>query len=198
MQFLYYQDGTPYSKHGGGGPSGWSTAALYSATVEGLAGVNDLGGQLQKVRLAPAWANSEYNTAYSSTSYGASDKYIAYTMNHDRDNSKLVYNICGDSTDLDLQILVPTGNIADKVLVNGNEVSFENTLTHNSVYANFKLSKTSNIDIDTIEVVYKAGSISIPGEKDTNCNVWLYIVIVVLAIAIIAEVVVIFVKKKKA
>lgn len=196
LQFLYYQDGSKYNKHGGGGPSGWSTAALYSATVEGLAGVHDLGGQMQSVELVPAWANSEFNTAYSVTSYAAADKYIAYTMNHDRENSKLTYQLCGDSTDIDLRLLVPTGNIADKVIVNGEEVSFENTQTHNSVYATFKLSKSSNTDIDTIEVVYKEGSISTGAKKGSIGNIWLYIILGVLALAIIVEAVVIIRKKK--
>ena len=124
---------------------------LYSA-VDGLAGVHDLGGQFEKVKLAPAWANSEYNTAYSSTSYGASDKYIAYTMEHDRDNSKLIYKVCGDSKDVYFQILVPTGSIAENVIVNGQEVSFENTQTHNSVYANFKLSRSSILKLTPLKL----------------------------------------------
>ncbi|NLN04708.1 MAG: hypothetical protein GX166_07820 [Clostridiaceae bacterium] len=196
LQFLYYQDGTPYNKHGGGGPSGWSTAALYSATVEGLCGVHDLGGQFEKARLIPAWANSEYNTAYSSTSYGASDKYIAYTMEHDRDNSKLIYKVCGDSKEIDFQILVPAGNIAEKVLVNGQEMSFTNTQTHNSVYANFKLSRSSNMDIDTIEVTYKAGTLK-TGTETEKSDLWMYVIISIAALAVVAAAALLIVKKSK-
>ena len=148
------------------------------------------------VKLAPAWANSEYNTAYSSTSYGASDKYIAYTMEHDRDNSKLIYKVCGDSKDVYFQILVPTGNIAENVIVNGQEVSFENTQTHNSVYANFKLSRSSNIEIDTIEVIYKVGTIKTEKETEQS-NLWMYVLISITALAAIAVAALLIVKKTK-
>lgn len=91
---------------------------------------------------------------------------------------------------------MPTGNIAENVIVNGQEVSFENTQTHNSVYANFKLSRSSNIEIDTIEVIYKVGTIKTEKETEQS-NLWMYVLISITALAAIAVAALLIVKKTK-
>ena len=98
--------------------------------------------------------------------------------------------------EIDFQILVPAGNIAEKVLVNGQEMSFTNTQTHNSVYANFKLSRSSNMDIDTIEVTYKAGTLK-TGTETEKSDLWMYVIISIAALAVVAAAALLIVKKSK-
>lgn len=182
LHFLYRQNGDPYLPAGGGGPSGWSTAALFSATVEGYAGAFDLGNQFEKVRLSPTWSISDYDDVYTSISYGPSDKYLAYKASHNKEEKEISYQLSGDSKEIDFQVLVPKGNIATKVLINDKEVDFKGMAIHDSIYATFRMERESNLDIDTIKVFYKEGSL--PKEKKAiNPLIWIISALAVLLLA---------------
>lgn len=158
--FMYGQNGQPsiyVGDNGAVGPAGWSTAAIYGAIVEGLAGFKDLGNQFKNAELSPAWTATDYNSVYSSVSYGASDNYIAYTAEHDKTNRKIKYTVVGDSTEVKLDLLVPAGNFPDTVTINGQAVDFDLKVLNGSNYATLTFNRNSNLEIDNVEVSYSEG-----------------------------------------
>lgn len=158
--FMYGQNGQPsiyVGDNGGVGPGCWGSAAVYSAIVEGLAGFKDEGKQFKNAELTPAWAATNYDSVYSSVSYGASDNYIAYTAEHDKTNKKLKYTIVGDCTKLSMNLLVPKGNVPDKVTINGQDADFDVKVLSGSNYATLTFDRNDNLEIDTVEVFYSEG-----------------------------------------
>lgn len=154
IHFVYYRDGSVLP---GVGPATWSAGSIYAAITEGLAGVRDGGGQYRYATFAPAWTSAEYDQVYASTSYAASDAYIAYTMHRDAANSKVSYTMVGDGETMNLQLLVPTGNIPNAVTINGKSVSFDMKAAADDVWAFVRLEDCVNTQVYEIEVSYETG-----------------------------------------
>lgn len=154
IHFVYYRDGEVLP---GVGPATWSAGSIYAAITEGLVGVRDGGQQYRFATIAPAWTSTAYNQVYATTSYGASDAYVAYTSIHDADTKTTRYTLVGDGETMNLQLLVPAGNIPNKVSVNGKTVSFNMKAAADDVWAFVRMENCSNTEIYEIEVTYEKG-----------------------------------------
>ena len=154
IHFVYYRDGSVLP---GVGPATWSAGSIYAAITEGLVGVRDGGEQYRYATFAPAWTSASYDQVYASTSYGASDTYMAYTMNHDTENSKVRYTLVGDGETMNIQLLVPSGNVPKSVKINGKPVSFNMKAAAEDVWAFVRLENCVNTEVYDIEVLYEEG-----------------------------------------
>ncbi len=154
IHFVYYRDGSVLP---GVGPATWSAGSVYAAVTEGLVGVRDGGEQFRYTTFAPAWTSAAYDQVYATTSYGASDSYVAYTMNHDREMSKVNYTLVGDGETMNVQLLVPTGNIPKSVTINGKTVAFDMKAAAEDVWAFVRLENCVNTEVYEIEVSYEQG-----------------------------------------
>lgn len=155
IHFTYNRDG---SVMGGIGPATWSAGSIYAAITEGLVGVRDEGQQYQYATVAPAWTSSSYNEVYASTSYGASEEYVAYQTKPDAQNSTVDYTLVGDGETMNLHLLVPAGNVPTSVIVNGKNVEFNMKAAADDVWAIVRLEGCSNTDLHEIQVKYEKGS----------------------------------------
>ncbi len=155
LWFLYAQDGRPHWWNGGGrvGPDPWGTSAVYVAALEGLAGVQDLGGQFKSVRLQPCFAASEIKEAYISGSFGPSDRYIAYQ--YKEDEARAVYEITGSSEHIVLSLLLPAGKSVKAVTWNGAPLSYTVRQVRESLYVEAVLERASDLTIEKIELVFE-------------------------------------------
>lgn len=154
IHFVYYRNGEILP---GVGPATWSAGSIYAAITEGLVGVRDGGLQYRYATVSPAWTSTDYNQVYATTSYGASDAYVAYTMTHNKEQSSVKYTLVGDAETMNLQLLVPTGNVPKAVSVNGETVAFNMKAAAEDVWAFVRMENCTNTDVYEIEVTYETG-----------------------------------------
>lgn len=120
-----------------GGPSGWSAAAILDAIDRGLAGIVDLDVCCRKIRFSPRWAITGIKEIRYITGYEVSGTIVETIFRQDEDS--MVLDLNAPSGEIDAHILLPAGKMAEKILVNGEAVTFETSQIRESVYADFRL-----------------------------------------------------------
>ena len=100
---------TPQGKVDEGIPDNWGQAAVYSALIEGLAGVVDKSMQFHQVEISPRWLAAGKNNAAINVSYGPTLAGIRYTYFHDEKAKKILLKIKGDFENSKARILMPAG-----------------------------------------------------------------------------------------
>ncbi len=103
LSFLYDNSG----KNMGGGPAGWSAAAVISAMVEGLAGISDDATLFQTVTVAPRFAAAGINHAYVCLKYGPSGAWVAMDYRHE--GNSITLRLGGNPDLYHVKILLPKG-----------------------------------------------------------------------------------------
>lgn len=213
IHFVYYRNGEVLP---GVGPATWSAGSIYAAITEGLVGVRDGGQQYRYATVAPAWTSTSYDQVYATTSYGASDAYVAYTTAHAVEQDTVRYTLVGDGETMNLQLLVPAGNIPKTVSVNGAAVTFNMKAAAEDVWAVVRMENCSNTEVYEIEVTYEQGeapesafAYQIPALNETgvvqsespflSTQSILYVIIaliVLVVIAVVGTTVIIVIKKR--
>jgi hypothetical protein len=100
---------TPQGKVDEGIPDNWGQAAVYSALIEGLAGVVDKSTQFREVEISPRWLAAGKNNAEVAINYGPSMAGITYNYFHDEKAKKIQLSIKGDIENSQARILMPAG-----------------------------------------------------------------------------------------
>lgn len=118
LGFLYRRDGSDQ----GGGPAGWSAAAVLSAMVEGLAGITDEAGLYREVAVSPRFAAAGVSSAQVVLTYGPSDAYVGMRYRHEPD--AVWIELTGSPSRIRLRPLLPRGTICQGVMVDGESVPF--------------------------------------------------------------------------
>ncbi len=131
LGFLYRRDGSDQ----GGGPAGWSAAAVLSAMAEGLAGMTDEATLYEEVRVSPRFAAAGVSKADVVLTYGPSDAYVA--MRYQREPDALNIELTGSPSGIEVRPLLPSGMVCESVTVDGEEVPFECTEVEESRYVSF-------------------------------------------------------------
>lgn len=131
LGFLYRRDGTDQ----GGGPAGWSAAAVLSAMAEGLAGITDEATLYEEVRVSPRFAAAGVSEADVVLTYGPSDAYVA--MRYRCEPDALSIELTGSPSVIEVRPLLPSGMVCENVTVDGDEVPFECTQVEESRYVSF-------------------------------------------------------------
>ncbi len=85
LYFLYTSDGQDQ----GGGPRGWSAAAVFSAIAEGMAGVVDEGTRFSRILLAPRWPACGDRQAAATLVYPASGAFFSYEFDHNVERQQI-------------------------------------------------------------------------------------------------------------
>ena len=136
MYFLYDPEtGNDIS----GGPTGWSAGAVMDAIDAGLAGIVDEGVCFSDLKFSPRWAITEHNEIRYTTGYEVSKTMVQ--SNYWYDGEKMTYELRCPSKHVDCHILLPVGKKCDKVLLDGEEVAFENSKVLDSEYVDFAFDK---------------------------------------------------------
>ena len=138
---------TPEGKVDEGIPDNWGQAAVYSALIEGLAGVVDMSTQFRKVEITPRWLAANKNAADVTVAYGPTDAAVSYSYLHDPKTKSITLDIKGNIDDGTARILLPAKTKMKKVLVNGKEAASTNDVVKESQYVVVKNWKGSTTKI---------------------------------------------------
>jgi hypothetical protein len=143
---------TPEGKVDEGIPDNWGQAAVYSALIEGLAGIVDRGTQFREVELSPRWLAANKDRADIKVTYGPTDNSIAYSYSHDPKSKKIELKVDGHIDDGTARILLPAGTSSKRVLLNGRNVLSTVDAVGQSQYVVVKSWKGTKTNIS---VLYK-------------------------------------------
>jgi len=138
---------TPEGKVDEGIPDNWGQAAVYSALIEGLAGVVDMSTQFRKVEITPRWLAANKNAADVTVAYGPTDAAVSYSYLHDPKTRSITLDIKGNIDDGTARILLPAKTKMKKVLVNGKEAASTTNVVNESQYVGVKNWKGSTTKI---------------------------------------------------
>jgi len=145
---------TPTGEVSHGIPDAWAQAAVMSAIMEGLCGLQDESKLFLDARVAPRWTAAGVHEAAVTARYGASDGYVAYRFHHDADAGRIVLSATGSGELFNFHLLLPEGTRPLTVQYGGQPVHFEQAMVEESPYADFALEGPL---CGTIEVEYKPG-----------------------------------------
>lgn len=106
-------------------PDNWGQAAVFSAMIEGLAGVVDKGKDFETAEISPRWLAAGKNEAVINIAYGNSGKHIGYTFQHDLARKKISLVIEGDAKKYTIRQLMPVRKIVTRVQLDNKNVSFK-------------------------------------------------------------------------
>lgn len=147
VYFLYYPDGTPQSQ---GGPSAWGSAAFISAVDEGLAGIIDVGVRYDEMIFAPKFPVTPYTELRYLTGYEINGTKV--DVRYILTDEGMRYDIKSPAEKIHAHILMPKDKTCMKLLVDGQEYQYCETVVGNSVYIDFDfITKTKS----SIEILFE-------------------------------------------
>ena len=114
--------------------AGWGMAQWIGALFEGLAGLQDAGRGFDSLKLSPRWAAFSRDEVSASVHYPLTDAYAAYRLKIDRKAKSLKLQVAGSPKSLRLELLLPDGWTALKLLCNGAATQFSTKSLGESVY----------------------------------------------------------------
>jgi hypothetical protein len=115
-------------------PDNWGQAAVYSAMIEGLAGVVDKSTQFRKVEISPRWMAARIDKADVNVAYGPTDGSINYNYLHEPIKKMITLQVNGNIEDGTVRILLPAQSKMKKVLLNGKQVAASIEMVRESKY----------------------------------------------------------------
>ena len=130
LPVAYKPDGTVDE----GIPDNWGQAAVYSALIEGLAGVSDKSSLFRTVEISPRWLAADINKASVHVVYGPSGAGISYKYEHDPVLRTIQLAINGDMHKSKVRILLPKGVTKATVSVEGKTLAAGKVTIRNSNY----------------------------------------------------------------
>ena len=113
---------TPEGKVDEGIPDNWGQAAVYSALIEGLAGIVDQSTQFREVEISPRWLAANKDKAEVKITYGPTESTIQYLYAHNPSSKTIELKIDGNVTKGTARILLPANATTKKVTVNDKNV----------------------------------------------------------------------------
>ncbi|HYG19054.1 MAG TPA: hypothetical protein VD816_08990 [Ohtaekwangia sp.] len=128
MQLIDQHDGklpvayTPAGKVDEGIPDNWGQAAVYSAMIEGLAGVVDNGTQFLDLEISPRWMAAGEDRASVTVAYGPTGSSIQYDYHHDAANKTISLTVQGKMSNGKVRLLLPPHVTTATAQVNGKAV----------------------------------------------------------------------------
>ncbi len=135
----YFPDGQHSSVENSTSPEamptdGWGASAMLYGWAEGLCGIEDLGHSYQTVRCSPRWIAAGETEADIELGYAASGASFGYAFRHDTGKQRIQIELKGQA-DVDLNLLLPPGCRAEKVLWDGRSVAYHDTHVQQRTYA---------------------------------------------------------------
>lgn len=139
---------TPQGKVDEGIPDNWGQAAVYSALIEGLAGVVDKSMRFRNVEISPRWLAAGKNNAVVNIKYGPSSAGISYTYFHDEKTKRIQLNIRGDFENSKARILMPAGISKWKTTLNKKPIPSTAEKINESYYVIVKDLEGKEINLE--------------------------------------------------
>jgi len=136
IYFLYSAEG----ENMGGGPSGWGAAAVISAMIEGLAGIEDESKCFEDITVSPRFAAAEIKDARVCARYGPSGAYTSLNFHHSPADKKIEIALAGVSQNTRMRVFLPPRAKKPR-LVNPEGVSTKIEQIEESRYLVFDLPK---------------------------------------------------------
>ena len=134
VYFLYFPDSSPQPD---GGPSAWGAAALINAVDEGLAGIKDMGVNYDEIYFSPKFPVTDYEELRYFTGYEVSRTIV--DVRYIIKNEGMRYDVYSPAKKINAHMLLPKGKKCTKLLVNGIESSFNESIIGDSHYVDIKL-----------------------------------------------------------
>ncbi len=130
----------PDGKVDEGIPDNWGQAAVYSAMIEGLAGVVDHGKLFDKTEISPRWLAAGIDSVTVNVIYRSGNKSVRYKYYHEPANKRIIISISGDLKECFLRILLPDKVQPGSVKLNGKKIKAAPEQVRESKYlsVNFK------------------------------------------------------------
>lgn len=126
---------TPEGKVDEGIPDNWGQAAVYSAMIEGLAGVVDRDRLFRKVEISPRWLAAGQDEATVTVAYGPTSAALTYNFRHSASTRTLKLSLNGPMETSVVRLLLPPGvNSVKKVTVNGKTFPHRMEIVRESTY----------------------------------------------------------------
>ncbi|MEO6723302.1 MAG: hypothetical protein ABIN67_23245, partial [Ferruginibacter sp.] len=138
---------TPAGKVDEGIPDNWGQAAVYSALIEGLAGVVDKGTQFNSVEISPRWMATGKDKAQVTIAYGPTGKSISYTYSHDSKQRQVKLHVDDNPGKCTARILLPANVKDGKAFMDNKKIAFSVEKLNNSFYLVVKDLKETAIDL---------------------------------------------------
>lgn len=132
-------------------PDKWGAAAIMYALAEGLVGIKDIGIAFNKIVLSPRWIATSEKSANCTLKYAASGGYCTYLYQKDG-NNVLNFTISSSAAQIEMRVLIPQNQKANKVIVNQNEVSFKSEFIEMSEYVVVKLQPIGVVSLSVFLV----------------------------------------------
>jgi hypothetical protein len=148
LPVAYKPDGTVDE----GIPDNWGQAAVMSAMIEGLAGVEDKGQSFNVVELSPRWIAAKKDDVEITVSYGPSNKRVSYRFQHNASRKSITLKISGDPEMYDVRILLPEGTVGSGITLDNMRVDNKSEKIERSQYAVIKSVPAGE---HTIQVAYR-------------------------------------------
>lgn len=137
----------PDGKVDEGIPDAWGQAAVYSALIEGLAGVTDSGSQFSHVIVSPRWIAAGKDSASITVTYGPTGKHLVYEYRHIRRDKKISLNLQSGALSTTVRVLLPSASTPRSVTVDSKPAGFRTETVGESSYAVIEALKGSRFHI---------------------------------------------------
>lgn len=105
LPVAYKPDGTVDE----GIPDNWGQAAVYSALIEGLAGVKDKANSFNETEISPRWLAADINEANVHVKYGPSESMVNYLFKHNAKTRSINLAVKGSGKKCTVSLLLPEG-----------------------------------------------------------------------------------------
>ena len=138
---------TPEGKVDEGIPDNWGQAAVYSALIEGLAGIVDKGVQFSEVEISPRWLAAGKDEATVTVNYEPTGKRIGYSYVHDGKKREIKLSVTQNPGTCTTRILLPANVVSAKAFVNNKPVTSSIEKRNKSVYVVLKNLRGSDPDV---------------------------------------------------
>jgi hypothetical protein len=139
---------TPEGKVDEGIPDNWGQAAVYSAMIEGLAGVVDKSTLFKEVEISPRWIAAGKNEADVNIVYTPTGKKVSYKYVHDAVAKKVKMNMQGDMKSSTIRILLPPKYRQGNAFINGKQHSSKVEKLNESYYVVITDVKGNAVDME--------------------------------------------------
>jgi hypothetical protein len=123
----------PWSDISTGMPNNWGAGCVTAALLEGLCGIEDIGGGFRSARVSPHWLAAGVDQAEVSVRYPASRGYVLYRYQRSGKTISLDYTSCADKATL--QVPLPQGSRLTRGFLNGQALDLQIEMIESTAYA---------------------------------------------------------------
>lgn len=119
-------------------PNHWAAAECMYGLIEGLAGIKDDGVAFSAARLSPRWEVAGTDKISVTAKYEASGGYLRYT--YSKRGKDRIIEFTGSADRTAVELLLPEGESAKQIEVNGSPVNYTLKQVEGSEYATLKIT----------------------------------------------------------